>query len=151
MSVRSKPNRGGEAPAEPERDGSELPEGWATATLRDLIDVLDNRRVPINSDERSKRLGDVPYFGATGQVGWIDDFLFDEEILLIGEDGAPFFDKSKPIAYIVDGKSWVNNHAHVLRANGDATSNLTVANQGRPENQWTIHPLIDGCQAQEAH
>ncbi|MCA9124996.1 MAG: restriction endonuclease subunit S [Planctomycetaceae bacterium] len=124
MSVRSKPNREGEATAEPERDGNVLPEGWTTATFRDLVDVLDSRRIPINSDERAKRLGDVPYFGATGQVGWIDDFLFDEEILLIGEDGAPFFDKSKPIAYIVRGKSWVNNHAHVLRANGDATSNL---------------------------
>ncbi|MEI8019612.1 MAG: restriction endonuclease subunit S, partial [Schlesneria sp.] len=95
-----------------------------TFSLRELVEVLDSRRIPVNSEERAKRIGTVPYFGATGQVGWIDDFLFDEEILLIGEDGAPFFDKSKPIAYIVRNKCWVNNHAHVIRANVSATSNL---------------------------
>ncbi|MDP1994607.1 MAG: restriction endonuclease subunit S, partial [Ignavibacteria bacterium] len=63
------------------------------------------------------------YYGATGQVGWIDDFLFNEELLLLGEDGAPFFDKSKSIAYKIVGKSWVNNHAHVLRALNNITSN----------------------------
>jgi type I restriction enzyme S subunit len=103
---------------------SELPQGWETCELKVCADVLDNLRVPVNSKERAKRLGNIPYFGATGQVGWINDFLFDEEILLIGEDGAPFFDKSKPIAYIVHGKSWVNNHAHVLRARPEITSNL---------------------------
>ena len=49
-------------------------------------------------------------------MGWIDDYIFDEELVLLGEDGAPFFDKNKPIAYIINGKTWVNNHAHVLRA-----------------------------------
>jgi type I restriction enzyme S subunit len=101
----------------------ELPEGWADATLGSCIDVLDSRRVPVNSEERAKRIGAVPYYGATGQVGWIDDHLFDEELLLLGEDGAPFLDKSKPIAYLIRGKSWVNNHAHVLRARSGVTSN----------------------------
>lgn len=103
---------------------SELPKGWARCELRECVDVLDSRRVPINSDERGNRQGSVPYYGATGQVGWIDNYLFNEELLLIGEDGAPFFDKSKPIAYIIRGKSWVNNHAHVLRAKNNLTSNL---------------------------
>jgi len=103
---------------------SGLPKGWATCALRECVDVLDSQRIPVNSDERAKRQGDVPYFGATGQVGWINDFLFNEELVLIGEDGAPFFDKSKPIAYLIRGKSWVNNHAHVLRAKSDITSNL---------------------------
>jgi type I restriction enzyme, S subunit len=101
-----------------------LPQGWATCQLRECAEVLDNLRVPVNSDERAKRQGNVPYYGATCQVGWIDDYLFDEELLLIGEDGAPFFDKSKPIAYLIRGKSWVNNHAHVLRAKTEVTSNL---------------------------
>jgi type I restriction enzyme S subunit len=105
-------------------DNGDLPQGWGRTNLKDIVEVLDSQRIPVNSEERSKRSGVVPYFGATGQVGWIDDYLFDEEILLIGEDGAPFFDKSKPIAYIVRGKSWVNNHAHVLRALSKATSNL---------------------------
>ena len=102
---------------------SELPKGWAAVELRQCADVLDNMRVPVNSDDRANRQGQIPYYGATGQVGWIDDFLFTEELLLIGEDGAPFFDKSKPIAYIIRGKSWVNNHAHVLRAKSDITTN----------------------------
>ena len=77
----------------------------------------------MNANERAKRQGSIPYYGATGQVGWIDKPLFDEELLLLGEDGAPFFDKSKPIAYVIDGPSWVNNHAHVLRARPTVTSN----------------------------
>jgi len=77
----------------------------------------------VNATERAKRHGSVPYYGATGQVGWIDEPLFDEELLLLGEDGAPFLDKSKPIAYVIDGPSWVNNHAHVLRARPTVASN----------------------------
>ncbi len=105
---------------------TDLPKGWIQCELRECVDVLDNRRVPVNSDERAARQGQIPYYGATGQVGWIDDYLFDEELLLIGEDGAPFFDKSKPIAYIINGKTWVNNHAHVLRATADVTSNRYI-------------------------
>ena len=58
-----------------------LPNGWSTARLGDLFDVLDNLRIPVNAAERSTRRGDVPYYGATGQVGWIDDYLFDEELI----------------------------------------------------------------------
>ncbi len=90
--------------------------------LAKLVEVLDRQRVPVNRVERAERVGDVPYYGATGQVGWIDDFLFDEELVLLGEDGVPFLDPTKPKAYIVRGKSWVNNHAHVLRARSDAVS-----------------------------
>ncbi|GAB7015446.1 restriction endonuclease subunit S [Methanogenium cariaci] len=102
---------------------SEVPEGWVKTPLASCVDILDNQRVPINSKERETRIGNIPYYGATCQVGWIDDFLFDEELLLIGEDGAPFFDKTKQIAYIIQGKSWVNNHAHVIRAIEELTSN----------------------------
>src|ERR1035437_369592 len=101
----------------------QLPKEWTESDLRDCVDILDNQRVPVNSNERAKRPGTVPYYGATGQVGYIDDFLFNEELLLIGEDGAPFLDKSKPIAYLIQGKSWVNNHAHILRAKPGVTSN----------------------------
>jgi type I restriction enzyme S subunit len=101
-----------------------LPEGWEERPLRDCVDVLDNLRVPINSDERARRPGSIPYYGATGQVGWIDDFIFDEELLLLGEDGAPFLEKSKDVAYVVRGKTWVNNHAHVLRPRTGTVSTL---------------------------
>jgi type I restriction enzyme, S subunit len=102
-----------------------LPKGWIEIALEECCDILDNIRIPVNSDERSRRQGHVPYYGATGQVGWIDNFLFDEELVLIGEDGAPFYDKSKNIAYVITGKSWVNNHAHVLRAK-EVTTNKFV-------------------------
>ena len=95
---------------------SKMPNGWEMAKLEDVVDILDRRRIPINSKERETRQGSVPYYGATGQVGWIDDFLFDEELVLLGEDGAPFLDAAKQKAYVIRGKSWVNNHAHVLRA-----------------------------------
>lgn len=92
-----------------------LPLGWVVAEVGDVVDVLDHLRIPVNKTERRARQGDVPYYGATGQVGWIDARLFDEELCLLGEDGAPFLESSRPKAYVIDGPSWVNNHAHVLR------------------------------------
>jgi len=91
------------------------PKYWTISPLRELVDVLDNLRVPVNSSERSKRPGSVPYYGATGQVGTIDKAIFDEELLILGEDGVQFFDPNKPKAYKISGPAWVNNHAHVLR------------------------------------
>jgi restriction endonuclease S subunit len=90
-------------------------EAWLTVELQELVEVLDNQRVPVNSSERAKRIGDVPYYGATGQVGTIDKAIFNEELLILGEDGVQFFDPNKPKAYKISGPSWVNNHAHVLR------------------------------------
>ncbi|GGY00994.1 restriction endonuclease subunit S [Streptomyces djakartensis] len=94
----------------------ELPAGWARVPLGRVVEVLDNRRIPISASERANRPGNVPYYGAAGRVGWIDEALFDEDLILLGEDGVQFFDRAKPKAYRVSGKSWVNNHAHVLRA-----------------------------------
>lgn len=91
------------------------PKYWTISQLRELVDVLDHLRVPVNSSERSKRPGSVPYYGATGQVGTIDKAIFDEELLILGEDGVQFFDPNKPKAYKIIGPAWVNNHAHVLR------------------------------------
>ena len=93
-----------------------LPEGWQWVTLDSVAECLDNLRSPVNSAERAKRPGKIPYYGATGQVGWIDDFLTDEQLVLLGEDGAPFLDMFKDKAYIIEGKAWVNNHAHILRS-----------------------------------
>ncbi|HCY75483.1 MAG TPA: hypothetical protein DHV28_06140 [Ignavibacteriales bacterium] len=97
-----------------------LPPNWSWVKLGDVCKILDNKRSPINSDERDKRISGkpieslFPYYGATGQVGYIDDFLLEGEFVLLGEDGAPFLEKRKPKAYIVNGKIWVNNHAHIL-------------------------------------
>lgn len=92
-----------------------LSKDWTNTTLENVVDILDDKRVPVNSKERAKRQGNVPYYGATGQVGHINDYIFDEELVLLGEDGAPFLEPLKNKAYLISGKSWVNNHAHVLR------------------------------------
>lgn len=105
---------------------TKIPEGWAESTIPQVAEVLDTKRIPINSDERAARIDGksqqslVAYYGATGQVGWIDTHLFDEDLVLLGEDGVSFLDPGKPKAYRVSGKSWVSNHAHVLRARQDA-------------------------------
>ncbi|MDE1713604.1 restriction endonuclease subunit S (plasmid) [Chromobacterium amazonense] len=111
---------------------SKLPQGWAETSLESIVDILDSKRIPLNSNERAARIagkqeGDlVPYYGATGQVGLIDDYLFDEPLILLGEDGVPFFDNFKRKAYRINGKSWVNNHAHVLRVRTDIASRRYV-------------------------
>lgn len=88
---------------------------WPTAPLASVVDVLDSRRVPVKASERAARGGTIPYYGATGRTGTIDQALFNEPLVLLGEDGAPFFDVFKAKAYLIDGPSWVNNHVHVLR------------------------------------
>ena len=100
-----------------------LPAGWIGLTLEDAAQIHDNLREPVNSSERAKRPGLYPYYGATGQVGWIDDFRQDGEYVLLGEDGAPFFEPTKEKAYLVSGKCWVNNHAHVLKGREGLCSN----------------------------
>lgn len=102
---------------------TKLPESWSWTTLEDVVDIRDDLRKPVNSSERAFRSGPYPYYGATGQVGWIDDYMLDGEYVLLGEDGAPFFDSTKPKAYIISGKCWVNNHAHVLIGHGDMLRN----------------------------
>lgn len=93
-----------------------MTEDWEVRPLGELVDVLDSQRIPVSATERATRPGVVPYYGATGQVGWIDEALFDEPLILLGEDGVQFFDPTKSKAYLIDGPTWVNNHAHVLRA-----------------------------------
>ena len=93
-----------------------IPVSWPVRPLSQVVDVLDSRRVPVKASDRAARSGSVPYYGATGQAGWIDEPLFNEPLVLLGEDGAPFLDPYKPKAYLIDGPAWVNNHAHVLRA-----------------------------------
>ena len=90
---------------------------WSKGTIATTCQNLDRLRIPISGTERSTIQGDIPYYGANGQVGYIDDYLFDEPLILIAEDGGNFEQyESRPIAYKISGKSWVNNHAHILKA-----------------------------------
>jgi type I restriction enzyme S subunit len=83
--------------------------------IGDCVEVLDHQRKPINADARRERTGNIPYYGANGQVGWIDRWIFDEDLVLVAEDGGFFEDPFRAISYRISGKAWVNNHAHVLR------------------------------------
>lgn len=95
---------------------------WVYCSFDTAVEILDTLRRPINSKERATRIEHkteselYPYYGATGQVGFIDDYLIEGENVLLGEDGAPFLNPLAPKAYIISGKSWVNNHAHILRS-----------------------------------
>jgi len=86
---------------------------WSTRELGGLAENLDSRRVPITKGDR--KAGPFPYFGASGIVDYVSDYIFDEDILLISEDGANLLARSTPIAFSTSGKCWVNNHAHVLK------------------------------------
>ena len=81
--------------------------------LSDISENLDNRRIPVTSGDRKN--GPYPYYGASGIVDYIDAYIFDEELLLVSEDGANLLTRVTPIAFSVKGKCWVNNHAHVIR------------------------------------
>ncbi|MCY4557884.1 MAG: NADAR domain-containing protein [Chloroflexi bacterium] len=93
----------------------EVPAYWMMTPLRHLSTCLDGKRVPLEASAREKMLGDIPYWGANQIIDHLNDFLFDEDLILLGEDGAPFFDRNKPVAFFSQGKVWPNNHIHVLR------------------------------------
>lgn len=95
------------------------PKGWNRQRLDQICENLDSRRVPITSTDR--KAGRYPYYGASGIVDYVEDYIFDEDILLISEDGANLAMRSTPIAFSVSGKVWVNNHAHVVRFESKAT------------------------------
>jgi type I restriction enzyme S subunit len=91
---------------------SVVPSGWIVCKLHDVTVCLDHKRDPVKKSNRCG--GDIPYYGANGAVGYIDDFLFDDELVLVVEDET-FIGRIKPFSYRISGKSWVNNHAHVLK------------------------------------
>ena len=97
-----------------DKNGKPYPE-WSACTLQDAVDFLDGQRKPLESADRAKRQGKYPYYGASGIIDSIDDYIFDEPLILLGEDGANIINRSSPLCFIATGKYWVNNHAHVMR------------------------------------
>jgi type I restriction enzyme M protein len=112
---------------------------WEMVELKNLYEAnLDSKRVPITKGDR--KAGEVPYYGASGIVDYVEGFLFDEDLLLISEDGANLKDRNYPIAFSISGKTWVNNHAHVLRFN-DHISQKYVEFYF---NQISLEPFLTG-------
>jgi len=121
-----------------------MPMGWAETTLEAIVNILDSQRIPINNGEREKRLSNAktlyPYYGATGQVGNIDDYIFEGDSVLLGEDAAPFLEFGKAKAYMATGRFWVNNHAHILRGI-EGIDNKFLCNQ---LNIVNYRPFVSG-------
>ena len=95
---------------------------WEVVRLGECAKSLDNRRVPINGEQRQSMQGNIPYYGANGVLDYVNDHIFDEPLVLLAEDGG-YFDEyeTRPIAQLIAGKSWVNNHAHILSNKPNAT------------------------------
>lgn len=94
-------------------------EDWEERNLNHISENLDSKRKPVTKRDRKK--GEHPYYGASGIVDYVDDYIFEEDLLLISEDGANLLARTYPIAFSIHGKTWVNNHAHVLRFNNSFT------------------------------
>ncbi|ANV97413.1 hypothetical protein BBW65_00635 [Helicobacter enhydrae] len=95
-----------------------LPENWEVVRLGEVTECLDHKRIPLNESQRARCEKIFPYYGASGMIDYVDDYIFDEKLVLLGEDGANIIDRSTRLAFCVEGKIWVNNHAHVLRPKG---------------------------------
>ena len=100
-------------------------EDWEQRKLGEVVEFLDTIRKPL---EGAKRIsGPYPYYGASGIVDYVDGYLFDEELVLLSEDGANITDRNYPVCFLASGKYWVNNHAHVLRTK-DGNENNFICN-----------------------
>lgn len=97
-----------------------IPEKWKWVQFKHTCNSLDGKRIPLKKDDRAKLKKIYPYYGATGIIDFVDNYIFDGVFLLIGEDGANLLSRSKDNAFIASGKIWVNNHAHVFEENGIA-------------------------------
>jgi type I restriction enzyme S subunit len=93
----------------------EVPEHWEVGPVKRFLASMNHKRIPLSSEERSTRQGEYPYYGASGVIDSVDDFLFEESLVLVSEDGANLLMRSTPIAFVASGKYWVNNHAHILK------------------------------------
>ncbi|WP_432467046.1 restriction endonuclease subunit S [Enterobacter roggenkampii] len=100
----------------------EVPEHWLVSSLKFIYKNLDYKRIPLSAEERGSKQGDYPYYGASGIIDSIDDYLFSTDHVLVGEDGANLVMRSTPIAFVATGQYWVNNHAHILRMNDGLNS-----------------------------
>ena len=93
----------------------EIPEEWDVKKLECVFEILDSMRKPIKASDREKIEGNIPYYGASGVIDWINDYIFDEELILLGEDGENLNSRNSDLAFKISVKTWVNNHAHVFR------------------------------------
>ena len=94
-----------------------IPDDWEVQKLGSISTFLDGMRRPVKNSDRARMNGSIPYYGASGVIDYVDDYIFDEELVLLGEDGENILSRNLPLAFRISGKTWVNNHAHVIRPN----------------------------------
>jgi len=117
-----------------------LPVHWQVVRLGEVADIFDKQRIPLNEQQRAKMKGIYPYCGANGIVDYINDYIFDGEYVLLAEDGG-YWGAYEPSSYLMRGKFWVNNHAHVLKGKSDICTNYFLH---LVLNYLNISPLIGG-------
>jgi type I restriction enzyme S subunit len=124
----------------PQQKMSELPKGWSKTSIGDFLDIHNGKRKPISLTERANRKGQFPYYGATGIIDYLDGYTHEGEYILIGEDGANILSKSKPLAFLADGKYWVNNHAHTAKCPLDCPNKYIE----KYINSLSLEPWVTG-------
>jgi len=102
----------------------EIPKGWDVTTVGKIADNFDSQRVPLSQNQRGNIQGTIPYYGATGIMDYINDYIFDGQYVLIAEDGSVMDDSGHPIVQMIWDKTWVNNHAHVLQGHDDYSNEI---------------------------
>jgi sau1hsdS1 len=118
---------------------------WKKNKLDKVVDFFDNQRIPIDSSERKS--GPYPYYGASGIIDYVDDFIFSGEYVLLAEDGANIILRSSPIAYLSKGKFWLNNHAHIMRmktGSNEFLIQLLEKQNYEKYNTGTAQPKLNG-------
>ena len=101
-----------------------IPEGWDLLKFDDVFEFLDHKRKPVEEKIRNKMHGEYPYYGASGIIDYVNDYIFDDELILLGEDGENIISRNSRLAFKISGKCWVNNHAHVLKPRNDYNVNF---------------------------
>ena len=115
-----------------------VPKGWEVEAFGSVSQCFDRKRIPLSKKQRrDKQPGDIPYYGATSVMDFVNDFIFDDIYLLIGEDGSVVKEDGSPFVQYIWGKSWVNNHAHVLQGKGSiSTEHLMLFMQSQDINAY---------------
>lgn len=114
--------------------------GDRVVMVDEVAQFYNRKRIPLSSQQRNDRPGPYPYYGATGVFGYVDDFLFNEILVLVGEDGSVVNDDGTPVTQYIWGKSWINNHAHPLTGRGVSTELLYLALKN-----VDVRPLVTGA------
>ncbi len=131
-----------------------IPRSWEVKKLKHYLKNLDGKRIPLSTDERTKMQGEYPYYGASGIIDYVNGYLFEEDLILISEDGANLLNRSTPISFIANGKYWVNNHAHIAKPKDGFLDfwserveqlDVSIFTSGSAQPKLTIHSLQNIC------